>query len=198
MDIAELLQVLHPSVLIPASILSEDVTLLAGLAAMQMKKLSSLELITYFSLGLFIGNSLIYFLGTFVKLRSQSKWSQRLALKVENFFKKAETEASDSKSLLASKIDILIVASRFLPGARVPTYLACGMAAYPFWKYHALLLVTFWIFYSCTFAVFKTIPAPLNGSYSIWINLLIGLASMILVALAFKLLAMLSLKIKKD
>lgn len=186
MDVAELIQSLHPAILIPASIVSEDVTLLAGLAATQTGNLSSWQLVFYFSIGLLLGNSGIYFLGTLIRSKDNYKWSQKLTTKVDKFFDKAPSD----------KIDALIVASRFLPGARVPTYLACGMGKYPLWKFHTLLLLTFWIFYACTLFVFHLVPAPSEDNYPFWINLAIGLASMALVAILFKLLTVVFSKLR--
>lgn len=201
MNVAELLQTLHPAILIPASIVSEDVTLLAGLAAMQLGTLSSIELVLYFSIGLFVGNSFFYFLGSYVRKYNNSKWSQKLAQKVDSFFAETKHAApngtGNSHSLVSSRVDILVIASRFLPGARVPTYLACGMGRYSFWKFHVLLLVTFWIFYLSTLAVFKIIPAPESGPFSLWINILIGVASMAIVAVLFKVIAMITIRAKQ-
>ncbi len=100
-------------------------------------------------LGIFIGDILLYLAG---------RWLGRPALKyppLKWFIK--EDDVIRSNNWFAAKGPQIIIASRFLPGTRLPTYFAAGMFEAGFWMF------TIYFFFAC----------------AIWTPLLVGLAMLL-------------------
>jgi membrane protein DedA with SNARE-associated domain len=105
----------------------EDAALLMAIAWIEQSKLSFLEASAAVFAGIFVGDVGLYFAGAFARgALARRDWP-----KLETFRRRIR----DSR-----RADALLVASRALPGSRLPLYLAAGYFAYPLRRF---VLITF-------------------------------------------------------
>lgn len=107
----------------------EDVALASAIALMAQNKISFFEAFLCCFLGISVGDLGLYGFGWIgSRFQLKSKLLNRLR---------------HSQVLTYS-----IVASRMIPGTRLPTYVAAGLLRYPFWKFLALTVasVAVWVF----------------------------------------------------
>lgn len=115
----------------------EDVALAGALILVAQQKLSLEAAFLSSFLGIAIGTMALYGIGIALKKYAGLQKYKYLAEKMNSFEAK-----KDSHSLT-----FWILASRAIPGTRVPVYLGAGFLGYPIWRFTwlTILSVTLWV-----------------------------------------------------
>lgn len=112
--------------------LLEDLALASALTLMAQNKITLLSAFLACFLGIGLGDLLIYAAGW---LLGRSNWVHRFA-----WISKVYSTFSNPKALKLMTYSLIIC--RFIPGTRLPTYLAAGLLQYSFWSFFLLTWLT--------------------------------------------------------
>ena len=80
--------------------------------------------------------------------------------------KKGVSVAGD---LVRQDLGKTLYVARFVPGTRIPTYVACGFFKVPYLKFCALVVLTAFTYVSVTFALFHTVGAVAGEQAKYWL-----------------------------
>ncbi len=131
----------NPLSLSSTTIISEDLAYVYGLFGVQSSYMSPITFVLFFTLGVLVGDLMLYFVGKYLKHFLGSSFGQ----KVERFIHKYAPKNLSSERF--GRFEEFLVFTRFIPGTRLPTYLFCGYSGYPLFKF-TLILTTTCLFYS--------------------------------------------------
>jgi len=147
-------------------ILEDAASVLAALAAAS-GYVPAVIAVTALYVGIAAGDAGLYALG---RLAATHRWAQRLI---------AGERASRVQKWLAQRLALAVFSSRFLPGARLPTYTTCGFLALPFGRFMLAVIAATLVWTSLVFAVtyrLGTLAASSLGAWRWPIGLLIAAA----------------------
>ena len=121
------------ALIILSTLLSEDLACIGAglLVAHGLLSYASAALAAF--IGIFVGDLLLYAAGRFIGRPALRRAPFRWFVK--------EGAIQDSADWFARRGPIVILASRFVPGSRLPTYFTAGLLRQHFWKYLAYFFV---------------------------------------------------------
>jgi membrane protein DedA with SNARE-associated domain/pimeloyl-ACP methyl ester carboxylesterase len=168
-----------------ATLVSEDLACIAaGVMAAQGRIGFALATFACF-LGIFIGDLLLFLAGRWLGRAALARLPLRWFVKDEDVRRGSEWFSRQGARV--------IFASRFLPGARLPTYFAAGALRTSFWRFalYFLLACAVWTPILVGLAMLlgrEVIESALAGSQSMFVNILVaGIPILILVRLLVRL-----------
>lgn len=142
-------------------------------------------------LGIWIGDALLYLLARWLgRPMLEKRWARRFV---------SEAAVRRSETWFSTRGTWLLVTSRFVPGTRLPTYLAAGFLRLPFGRFLAVTGVTVAFWTILLFAVvgsFGMVAGEFlhQWNHGLWIGIAIAVVAALLVRFALKLLAGSSLR----
>ena len=71
--------------------------------------------------------------------------------------------------LVRNELAKTLFAARFVPGTRIPTYLACGFFQIPYLKFVGVVILTAFTYVAVSFALFHTIGAVAGEQAKYWL-----------------------------
>jgi membrane protein DedA with SNARE-associated domain len=133
---------LHFLALFFGTFVLEDAALVGALALLAQNKIGLNEAFWACFLGISVGDSLVYALGyvaSLIKLTDETGRLYRFVSWIKSF-------------KIEKTLSYMIVASRAIPGARLPTYLLAGYIRYSFLKFTVLTLISVfaWVLFAFT------------------------------------------------
>ncbi|MEL6369502.1 MAG: hypothetical protein AAFY84_16820 [Pseudomonadota bacterium] len=137
--------------------LQEDVAVIAAATA----SLSGIEpvaiIFAVILAGLTASDIWKYWLGFFARRHG---WAHKFAEK------KGVSVAGD---LVTNELGKTLYMARFVPGTRVPTYVACGFFKIPYGKFVLLVILTAFTYVSLSFALFHSVGAVAGEQAKYWL-----------------------------
>ncbi len=168
----------NPLMIIPGTLLSEDLTFLSSLVLIQLDKLNPLLFIALYTFGVIIGDIGLYGIGYL--FRKKNHW--RAVKHLQAWFHKKSFHSKDE----ITSFDYFLLFTRFIPGSRIPTYISCGITGYSLKKFSALLL-----FATLIFSIIGALLVLLVDQYfpineSIVFKLAVGFLSFFITSFVFR------------
>lgn len=135
----------YMALLVLATLLSEDLTCVAAGMLVSRGVIGFLPAVTACIIGIFLGDLLLYALG---------RWLGRPALRRAPFkWFIDETDVMASSRWFRQRGTMIIISSRFLPGSRMPTYIASGLLRMPLGKFVCVFLLAAALWTPCIVGV---------------------------------------------
>jgi membrane protein DedA with SNARE-associated domain len=125
----------------------EDVAVVAAATASLNGAAPTATLFLVILAGLTCSDIWKYWLGWFAR---RHRWAHKFAEK------KGVSVAGD---LVRSELIKTLFAARYIPGTRVPTYVACGFFKVPYGRFVALVIMTAFTYVAISFSLFHTVGA---------------------------------------
>lgn len=119
----------NPIYLSLGTLISEDLSFFYGLFHLKNHQITALSFILFYTVGIIIGDMMLYYLGVVSKKFSHNKLGQLVSRLYKN--KKYDNEFG--------RFEELLVLTRFIPGSRIPTYMYCGITNYSLLKFISIL-----------------------------------------------------------
>ena len=119
--------------LVVGTFVSEDATLLAGVAAVHQQLLSTTVLLSGYMFGVLLGDVGLYYIGYGLSAGPSTK----MHALAERFVKWIRLHP---KIASQHRLDTILLVCRFVPGSRLPTYLTAGFVRYPIFRFVAILV----------------------------------------------------------
>ena len=69
----------------------------------------------------------------------------------------ADPRVSGARDKVLSRTGIALVVARFVPGTRIPLYIACGLFKVPFWRFLILIVLSGALYLGLAFAAFASL-----------------------------------------
>lgn len=139
----------------------EDVAVITAATA----SITSLEPTVYiFSailFGLTVSDIWKYWLGYAAR---RYQWAQKFASK---------KGVSVAGTLVRDELGKTLYVARFVPGTRVPTYIACGFFAVSYVKFVGLVILTAFTYVAISFALFHTVGAVAGEKAKYWLPVIV-------------------------
>lgn len=135
----------------------EDVAVVAGATAAMMHVEPLALIFAAVLAGLTASDVWKYWLGYFAR---KYDWAHRFAEK------KGVAVAGD---LIRNDLAKTLFAARFVPGTRVPTYIACGFFQTPYLKFCGVVVLSAFAYVAITFALFRTVGAVAGEQTKYWL-----------------------------
>ncbi|MEO0400181.1 MAG: VTT domain-containing protein [Pseudomonadota bacterium] len=135
----------------------EDVAVVAAATASIMSIEPIVFIFAAILTGLTASDVWKYWLGYFAR---KHDWAHRFAEK------KGVSVAGD---LVRNELGKTLYVARFVPGTRVPTYVACGFFEIPYAKFCAIVVLTAFTYVAVTFALFHTVGAVAGEQTKYWL-----------------------------
>ena len=98
-----------------------------------------------------------YWLGYFAR---KYQWAHKFAEK---------PGVSVAGDLVRDDLGKTLYAARFVPGTRIPTYVACGFFRAPYFKFCAIVVLTAFTYVALSFALFHTVGAVAGEQAKFWL-----------------------------
>lgn len=150
----------HPVVqgaaIVAGTFVLEDAATVLSAIQVQAGALSMAVALVSLYVGIVLGDIGLYGLG---RLAALFPWAERLL--------PPET-TRNSRGWLERHVFQVVFVSRFLPGARLPTYTACGFLCADFWRFCAAAVVATLIWTSALFAVSLHVGKVLMDTMGAW------------------------------
>jgi len=140
-----------------APFVQEDTAVVAA-ASLSLGGLgNSLALFVAVGLGLTVSVLWKYWLGRAARSR---KWAQRFA---------AKPAVEKAQTLVANRLGVSMIAARFVPGTRIPFYVAAGFFKAPWWAYAGWGAMSVVLYTGAIFALFHAVGAVAGAAAAIWL-----------------------------
>ncbi len=140
-----------------APFMQEDAAVVAA-ASLSLGGLgNSLVLFVAVGLGLTVSVLWKYWLGRAARSR---KWAQRFA---------AKPSVEKAQALVANRLGVSTIAARFVPGTRIPFYVAAGFFKAPWWSFAGWGAVSVVLYTGVMFALFHAVGAVAGEAAVIWL-----------------------------
>ena len=137
--------------------LQEDVAVVAAATASLMGSGPLVLIFAVILAGLTASDVWKYWLGYFAR---KHDWAHRFAEK---------KGVSVAGKLVRNELGKTLYVARFVPGTRIPTYVACGFFTIPYVKFCAIVVLTAFTYVSLTFALFHTVGAVAGEQAKYWL-----------------------------
>ena len=137
--------------------LQEDVAVVAAATASLVGAAPIALLFGAILIGLTASDVWKYWVGYFAR---KHQWAHKFAEK------KGVSVAGD---LVRNELGKTLYMARFVPGTRIPTYVACGFFTIPYLKFCAVVVLTAFTYVSITFALFHTVGAVAGEQAKYWL-----------------------------
>jgi membrane protein DedA with SNARE-associated domain len=135
----------------------EDVAVISAATASLMDAGSSIALFGAILCGLTASDVWKYWLGYFAR---RNRWAHRFAEK---------PGVSVAGDLVRRELFKTLFAARYIPGTRIPTYVACGFFLAPYPKFVAIVVLTALSYVAVTFTLFHTIGEVAGENAKFWL-----------------------------
>ncbi len=126
-----------PWVLFFSTFASEDLAFIYGLFSVQGQSLHPFHFIIFYSLGVLVGDIMLYGLGKSAYKLSKTKHFSFIHKYIQKTQRKTKFNIGQYTAF-----DQFLAFTRFIPGSRIPTYTYCGISGYPFSKFFTILLIS--------------------------------------------------------
>lgn len=100
--------------------------------------------------GLIVSDGWKYWAG---RLANRHPWAGRFA---------AGPRVSAARDQVVARLGMALIAARFVPGTRIPLYVACGLFGAPFAKFLPLIMLSAALYLGLASAIFVTLGAALG------------------------------------
>jgi membrane protein DedA with SNARE-associated domain len=107
--------------------------------------------------GLVLSDVWKYWLGYFAR---RNRWAHKFAEK---------PGVSVAGDLVRTELVKTLFAARYIPGTRIPTYVACGFFRTPYLRFVFLVVLTAFTYVTIMFALFHTVGAVAGASAKYWL-----------------------------
>lgn len=107
--------------------------------------------------GLVLSDVWKYWLGYFAR---RNAWAHKFAEK---------PGVSVAGDLVRTELVKTLFAARYIPGTRIPTYVACGFFKTPYFRFVLLVVLTAVTYVTITFSLFHTVGAVAGESAKYWL-----------------------------
>ncbi|MEM6413842.1 MAG: VTT domain-containing protein [Pseudomonadota bacterium] len=138
----------------------EDVAVVAAATASMMQVEPVSVIFGVVLAGLTVSDVWKYWLGYFARNHA---WAHRFAEK------KGVSVAGD---LVRNDLIKTLFAARFIPGTRIPTYIACGFFKTPYVRFCLFVLTSAFIYVVLTFSLFHSVGAVAGEQTKYWLPLI--------------------------
>lgn len=108
-------------------------------------------------LGLISSDLWKYWAGFFAR---RNAWAHRFAEK---------PGVSVAGDLVRTQLGKTLFLARFVPGTRIPTYVACGFFKAPWWPFAGIVSLTAFTYVAISFALFHTVGAVVGENAKYWL-----------------------------
>jgi membrane protein DedA with SNARE-associated domain len=170
-----MIDLFHPLMIIPGTLISEDLTFFTSLLMYQQGSLGALPFIALFSVGALIGDIGLYLIGFLIGRYENLKWVTWLKGKYAE------------KASGVNVVDHVLVFTRCIPGSRIPTYVACGMAGYSLRRFSAILFLSAIIYTGVGLFVLSSVSQVSGNELTLSQQALLALSSVLVTTGIFKL-----------
>lgn len=171
-----------PLILALSTLISEDLAYIYGLFSFQSKKLTGLWFILAYTIGVTVGDLMLYYIGFFAGKYRDNKFIQKL---YKRFIPNNDNNENKNEFGLFEEF---LAFTRFIPGSRIPTYTYCGLTKYPVYKFVSILFVTSIIYSSFGLLLVKSVIITKDYELSLSQRIIISLTSGFGTIFFFKLL----------
>jgi len=135
----------------------EDVAVIAAATASLSGVEPTVAIFAVILAGLTVSDIWKYWLGFAAR---SHKWAHKFAAK------KGVSVAGD---LVRDELGKTLYVARFVPGTRIPTYIACGFFTVPYARFVALVILTAFTYVAISFALFHTVGAVAGEQAKYWL-----------------------------
>ncbi len=144
--------------LLIAPFMQEDAAVV-GAASLSLGGLGGNSVALFVAVGLGLTVSVLwkYWLGRAARTR---KWAQRFA---------AKPAVEKAQALVTDRLGVSMIVARFVPGTRIPLYVAAGFFKAPWWAYAGWGAVSVALYIGAIFALFHVVGAVAGEAASIWL-----------------------------
>jgi len=140
--------------------IQEDVAVIAAATASLANVEPVVAIFAVILAGLTASDVWKYWLGYAARSRS---WAHKFAEK------KGVSVAGD---LVRTELAKTLYVARFVPGTRIPTYIACGFFQTPYAKFVALVVLTAFTYVAISFALFHSVGAIAGEQAKYWLPIM--------------------------
>lgn len=96
-------------------------------------------------------------------------WVGALAHRIPRFAKLAESpRVQAAREGVLKRLGLTLLAARFVPGTRIPLYVACGVFRAPFIKFLALVAATGALYLALAFALLMSLGAAAGEAFNMY------------------------------
>ena len=151
--------------------IQEDVAVIAAATASLAGAESSVAIFLVILAGLSLSDIWKYWLGWLARRRS---WAHRFAEK---------PGVSTAGRLVKEELYQTLIAARFIPGTRIPTYIACGFFESPYIRFSLFVVSTAFLYVTIMFALFHGAGEVIGERATVYMPFIavLGIGSYILV-----------------
>jgi membrane protein DedA with SNARE-associated domain len=91
-------------------------------------------------------------------------WAGRLAHRSRRASKwVADPRVQAARERVLSRLGVTLLVARFVPGTRIPLYVACGVFKAPFWRFFVYVALSAALYVGLAFALFHSVDAMLSA-----------------------------------
>ena len=148
--------VLDALALIGGTFILEDAATVIGAAQAQAGDVPVWVALLALYVGIVVGDLGLYGLGA---LAARLRWARRLI---------PEEATTHGRAWLSGRLSRVVFISRFLPGARLPAYTACGFLGASFGRFAATSVVATLVWTTLLFSISMHVGAVLEETLGIW------------------------------
>lgn len=90
-------------------------------------------------------------------------WAGRLAHRSQRASKwVADPRVQAARERVLRRLGLTLLVARFVPGTRIPLYLACGVFKAPFWRFLIYITCSATLYVSLAFTLFRSVDAMMS------------------------------------
>ena len=112
------------------------------------------------------GDAHVLFFATLLGLTASDTWKYwagRLAHAHPSLAKMvADPRIAAAKERVLNRLSVTLLIARFVPGTRIPLYVACGVFKAPFWRFFVTIVASAILYIGLAFAVFASVGVRLG------------------------------------
>lgn len=129
----------NPIFLSISTLISEDLAFIYGLFSVKSESMNAIIFITFYTLGVLVGDILLYGVGVLTRKYSHLFIVQKLL----KLFPKVDPNRSFEKFGIFEEF---LIFTRFIPGTRLPTYIYCGIKGYSLFSFISILSMSTFVY----------------------------------------------------
>lgn len=101
-------------------------------------------------------------------------WAGRLAHAHPSLSKMvADPRIAAARERVLNRLSMTLIVARFVPGTRIPLYIACGVFKAPFWRFFVTIVASATLYIGIAFAVFASLGVRLGEQVRAYIPLVV-------------------------
>ena len=101
-------------------------------------------------------------------------WAGRLAHSHPGLAKMvADPRIAAAQERVLNRLSVTLLIARFVPGTRIPLYVACGVFKAPFWRFFPTIVASATLYIGCAFTIFASLGMRLGEQVRGYIPLVV-------------------------